>query len=275
MPRRFLVAVLALPACSGSDGLTARDVYAIVDEVDVAVRAEALVEPVVLIASESGMNASSPEGAASALEKLLVQIPCVDVVRSTSTLSIVYSASMYTCGYGGTYGGQLGLSGEQTITFLQADGTHTSIDHTWKGVTNGYLTVDGTAHVTTDSTVFATSQRVVNALSWVRKSDGKSGHGKDDRTSPMTSSLGHDPPPPTGLRTWESDAGSWEMRPIDARVQGSNDGIPFVGTYAIVTPARQALTLSITYGANGPELILTDGNHSYSFGLTPGGTPTE
>jgi hypothetical protein len=65
------------------------------------------------------------------------------------------------------------------------------------------------------------------------------------------------------------------MRPIDARVQGSNDGIPFVGTYALVTPTRLALTLSITYAAGGPRLTVTDGTRSYSFALAPNGTTTE
>jgi len=267
-------AAMALSACSGSATLSARDVYTIIDELDVAVRAEALAEPGVQFASGSAMNAASPTEAAASLERALVQYPCVDVVRTGASLSVAFSATLYNtyCGTGAG-GGQIPVSGEETITFLQADGLNTSVDHAWKAVSNGYLTIDGTAHVTTAVTPYGSSQHVVNTLSWVRTSDGKSGHGQDDRTSPVTS-LTDQAILPTGLRTWESDAGAWEMRPIDARLQDATTQLPFVGSFAVVTPERRALTFSVLYDSNGARLVLTDGTRSYSFN-SPSGAPTE
>ena len=276
LPRVVLSgAAMALSACSGSGALDARDVYAIVDEVDVAARAEALVEPTLLLASGFGNNASSPEDAATRLTDALTDAPCITTVRDGASVSIVYSVAEYGCDISPTLYAVLALSGQQTVTYVQADGASTTIDHAWKGVTNGYLTVDGAARVTTAATAYGSSQHLVNALAWVRASDGKSGHGQDDRTSPTSSSMGQQVPPPTGLRTWESDAGSWEMRSIDARMQSANAGIPFIGTYAIVTPEMRALTLSIADDSNGARMTLTDGNRSYSFGLsTNGGAPS-
>ena len=282
MPRRFFakallgIIVMALPACSGGDTLNARDVYTIVDEIDVAVRAEALVEPTVLLALDFATNATSPEAAAKLLTDGLIGAPCVQAVQRGANVSLVYSTTQYLCGTDTSLSADFNLSGEQTITFRQADGETTAFDTVWKGISNGYLTVDGTAHVTTTVTADASSEHLVNALSWVRASDGKSGHGNDDRTAAVASTRSWQAPTLTGLRTWESDSGSWELRPVDARLQGWSTGIPFVGTFAIITPNRLALSLSVTYGATGPRMTLTDGTHSYSFGISPNdGTPTE
>ena len=281
MPRCLLArailgaVVLALPACSGSDTLKARDVYAIVDEIDLAVRAEALVEPTVLLASNFAYGATSPEDAAKRAADGISAPPCIETVQRGAAVSIVYSPTQSLCGSGDRFNTQVALSGEQTITFLQADGETSSIDHAWKGISNGYLTVDGTAHVTTTTTANAFSQRVVNTLSWVRGSDSKTGHGHDDRTSAVTATEDAQAPSLTGLRTWESDAGSWELRPVDARLQSSTGGVPFVGTFAVITPTKLALTLSLTYSATGARMTLSDGTHAYSFGISPNGGTTE
>lgn len=280
MPRRFLAkallgtVVLALPACSGSEALKARDVYPIVDEIDIAVRAEALVEPTVILASDFATNATSPEAAAKLLTDGLIGAPCVHAVQRGANVSIIYSAAQYVCRSDSSLGTDFNLSGEQTITYRQADGETTAFDTEWKGISNGYLTVDGTAHVTV--TADASSEHLVNSLSWVRASDGKSGHGNDDRTAAVASTMNWQAPTLTGLRTWESAAGSWELRPVDAKLQSLSTGIPFVGTFTIITPNRLTLSLSVTYGATGPRMTLSDGTHSYSFGISPNdGTPTE
>ena len=280
-PRALLgTLVTMLAACSGSDGLTAREVYTIVDEVDIAVRAEVLLEPTVMLATQAAMGAATPDEAATLVADALEQVStCVVVGRlGTTGLTLDYTAtSLYdNCQTGSDVRGWLlPTSGHETIRFLQADGTSATIDHTWEAMSNGYLRVDGTAHVTLSKTEQSTTEHMVNSLSWVRASDGKSGHGKDERTSPWAVSLGQQLLP-TGLRTWESDAGAWEMRPVDARLQSISTGVPFIGTFSILTPEKLALKLSVAYGATGPRMTLTDGTHSYSFGLSPnGGTPTE
>jgi hypothetical protein len=81
------------------------------------------------------------------------------------------------------------------------------------------------------------------------------------------------PAAPTGLKTWGTDVGSWELRPVDATLH-SADGVPFVGTVAVVTPERRAVTLTVHTGATGARITLTDGDRTHSFGLSPNGGTT-
>jgi hypothetical protein len=178
------------------------------------------------------------EAAAEELGNFIVsQLPCAEITLDGATLTVEYGALPGNCTYRGHE-----YSGTHTITVQRNDDGDVQVDHEWIELSNGVVSVSGTANVTWS---FVNGTRhVVHELIWTRLKDGRTGTGSGDRVQSVLEGGLAEGIQIDGSRTWEGDSGRWDLAINSVQVRWV-DPVPQSGTYSLATPFKK--TVSMTF----------------------------
>lgn len=205
------------------------------------------------------------QGVEAALDELRAfvasQVPCSTVVVEPGRLTIDFGDLSDACVYRGrTYAGVITVE-------LAAQGESVLVSHTYEGVTEGVVTLDGTADVTwtgatrnvvTDLT-FTTEERTISVQA--------------DRTQVFSACEGVEAVCVAleGHRTWNGPEGTWDMTIEDVSIR-SIDPVPEAGSYTVMTPDDKEIVMSFERQTEDTiRVTLSSGRRELVFDVTRAG----
>ena len=236
-PLLGLATVIALGTACQPAEMTGAEVLEALAEVGASARGEqATTEPIEL-STDFTIGAALDAAADELAAFWESQEPCTDVTWSGTEVTVDYGGLDDTCTYNGnTFGG---------IAFIDIGSTEASglqVDHTWTGITNGDVTVDGGATVTwTDANTF---REVTTDHTWTDVKDGtvvdvQGQHTLTwiDDTNKALGGVVLD-----GDRSWQSESGDWhlDMNDLELRLQ---DPVAQAGTLSVLSPNGKSLDM--------------------------------
>jgi hypothetical protein len=256
---------LSLTACKvkqqPTEALTSAEAQQALEEASVSTEASNVMSGSIDIATSFTIGQAVEAAAAEIRDFVTTQLPCAQITLSGATLSIEYGVNEGNCTYKG-----LTYTGTHTITVSKNDESDVLVEHTWDELSNGRVSVTGTADVTwsfDDQT-----RHVVHELEWTRLKDGRTGVGSGDRTQqPLEGGLAvgfqED-----GSRTWEGQAGRWDLA-----IQGVQmrwiDPVPQAGKFILATPKNKSVEMAFTrVDEDTIQVTVSSGGHSFQFNVS-------
>lgn len=196
------------------------------------------------------------------------QLPCAEVTLSGASLTVEYGANAGNCTYRGHE-----YSGSHTITLSRNDQDAVVVDHEWDALSNGRVTVSGTAKVTWNAE--DPSRHVVHDLQWTRLADGREGQGSGDRTQrPLPGGL-EEGIQVDGIRSWSGQSGDWDLAISGVQMRWA-DPVPQAGSYTLQSPEGRDLGMSFSrVDEDTIEVTVSSEGKSFSFNVTSTGAVTE
>jgi hypothetical protein len=276
MKTRHLLLLLPFLAAAGpcqpreddEAALTTEEAKQALEEVALSSQADALISGTVEISTHFTIG-QAVEAAAEELGAFVEsQLPCAEVTLEGATLTIHYGVLEGNCTYNGyTY------SGSHAITLTSAEAGHLVVDHHWTDISNGAVSVSGTATVTW-STEEGT-RNVQHTLTWTRLSDGRAMTGSGDRTQSALDGGIAEGIRVDGTRRWSGDSGAWDLD-IDEVEMRWTDPVPQSGGYELETPFGK--TLSMTFARLDEDTItvtIGNGNRTLDLNISKSGAVSE
>lgn len=239
---RSSTAVLALPllvltGCPREkETLSLGEATAALEQASDAGQAEGLTAASVDISTNFTIGEAVKNGAAELQSFIQTQLPCADISVEGATLTVVYGAKSGNC----TYRGHT-LQGTHVIGVERNDDAQVLVHHEWIGLSNGVVSLDGTADVTWN--LNDRTRRVQHTSQWKHLKSGRTGHGSGDRVQSVLSGGIAEGIQVDGERTWEGERGQWELA-IDAVQMRWTDPVPQSGSYTLATPFDKSLSMS-------------------------------
>jgi hypothetical protein len=238
--------------------LTYAEASEALEESRLATEAATLLDGTVEISTNFTIGQAVEAAAAELRTFVQSQLPCAEITLSAATLEVEYGAKPGNC----TFKGQT-YSGTHAITVSRNDSGNVQVDHTWTNLTNGKVSVSGTAEVTWNFT--ARSRTVVHTLTWTRVSDGRTATGSGDRTQTVLEGGLLEGIKIDGTREWSGSAGTWDLAINDVEMRWV-DPVPQSGSYVVRNPAGKSATLGF---ARKDETAITvtveSGDKKFSF----------
>jgi hypothetical protein len=251
------------PKQESDDPLTLAEAKEAVEESTLSDQAFSVVNGTVEISTNFTIG-QAVEAAAEELRAFIVsQLPCAEITLAKATLSVEYGANPGNCTYHGhTY------SGVHTVTVSRADGD-VSVRHTWSDLSNGVVSVSGSADVTWS--LQDESRHVKHELTWTRLSDGRQGVGSGDRTQTALAGGIAEGIRVDGARTWQGKSGRWDTSINDVEMRWV-DPVPQSGSYVLATPFDKSLSMGFErVDEDTIKVTLASGGKSFSFNVNKAG----
>lgn len=239
-----------------NEPMTQSEARSALEESTIDSQAAALTTSTVEISTDFTVGKAVTEAAAELREKIAAELPCAEVTLADATLTVAYGKHG-ACSYKGQ-----SLSGTHAITVAKNEEV-IEVDHTFTELSNGKVSVSGTAHVTWD---FDDRTRTVeHDLTWTRLRDGRTGRGTGERVQrPLESGLAEGIQV-DGSRTWTGQAGRWDLTIEGVQTRWA-DPIPQAGTYRLATPRGRSLELSFRrVDADSIEATLKTDRREFKF----------
>lgn len=255
------VLVLALVGCTRQEPLTGEEAQQALDEMQTDTASQALTSNTVEITTKFTIGDAVEKAAADLRAFLESQLPCADVTVSGHTLTIQYGAKG-VCLFNGQ-----SFSGTHTVSIAKNDdASGVVVDHTWDGLSNGKVRVDGTATVTwSRDEAQALTRHVQHDLKWTRLADGQTGEGSGDR---VQKALGGDIATgftEDGHRAWDGKRGHWNLDISGLEVRWV-DPVPQAGTFTLETPFDKTVSASFArINATTIKVTIQGPNRSFDF----------
>jgi len=262
-----LVLTVVLTGCpkkKDEETLTAAEALQAVEEATLASQAEGLTSASVEITTSFTIGQAVQNAAQEIGAFVQSQLPCADVTLDSATLTVTYGAKPGNC----TYKGHT-FKGSHAITVSKNDQAEVVVDHTWTGLSNGRVELDGTATVTWN---FQDKTRhVVHSATWTRVADGFSVTGQGDRTQSVLEGGLFEGIKVDGSRDWTSVRGTWDLS-IEGVEMRWVDPVPQAGAYKLLTPKNKLLSLSFSrLDEDTISVTVANGKRSFSFDVTKAG----
>src|SRR5262249_14656167 len=159
-----------------------------------------------------------------------------DITLVGATLTVEYGAKPGNC----TYKGQT-FTGTHTITLSKDEANDVLVHHTWDDVSNGKVSVSGSADVTWS--LANKTRHEVHELTWTRLGDGGTGVGTADVTHGVLEGGLAEGITANGQRSWKGQSGKWDLAIEDVEMRWI-DPVPQAGLYRLATPNGKSLTMS-------------------------------
>jgi hypothetical protein len=233
-----LAIVVALPACKEQE-MSRGEASTAVSEAALESDAHSVVSTSIEISTNFTIGKALADAAAELRAFIATEAPCAKLTLSGNTLTTEWGEKT-GCNYHG-----MTFTGTSQITISRDEDGSVEVDHVWTDMSNGRVKVSGTANVTWSKA--NASRHVVHDLSWTRLSDGKTGHGKGDRTQHLldpskglAGGIGID-----GNRSWTNAKGTWNLAITGVELRVS-DPCPEAGTYTLSTPENKLITIEFT-----------------------------
>jgi len=245
-----------------------REALAAVAEAAISTRGETLTEDIIEISTDFTMGEAVEDAAAELAAWLESQIDCSTVTLDGHTITVDFGTLEDQCVYNShTYAGLWAVTIQTNLV------DEVVVDHEWTGLTDGEVTLDGTAQVTWSSA--AHSRHVVHQVTWADE-DGTveaSGDRLQELIDPVEGiSAGI---VVNGDRDWNSGSGEWSLD-IDSVEMRGMDPVPQAGVYTLTTPALKVATLTFTrLDAATIECVLASGADSWTFEISSTGAIEE
>lgn len=253
------VAVLSA-ACPAEEEVTYEEAQEAVVEASLASQASSVAEGTIEIATSFTLGQAVEEAAEEIRAFAESQLPCAAVTREGATVSIQYGASG-ECEFHGR-----AFTGTHSVTVSRNEENDVLVHHEWDDVSNGRVSVDGSADVTWS--LDDKSRHVVHELTWTRESDGRSGTGSGDRVQTALDGSWQNGVAIEGERSWEGERGTWDLQ-IDGVEWRWIDPVPETGSYQLTTPANKLITLSFErLDEDTIHVTVTGGRRDHEFNVT-------
>jgi len=269
------VAVLAGLALSGcrEEALTAGEALQTVEELSLESQALTVSSGTIELTTSFTIGAAVEAAAEELRDFIESQLPCAEITLDGGTHTVEYGALVGEC----TYHGQT-YEGTHSIEIVSAAEGDVVVHHAWTALSNGKVTVTGTADVTW-STADGT-RNVVHELTWTRIIDGFEVTGSGNRTQ---AALGGDIAVGMtidGDRQWTSERGDWDLG-VDGVELRWVDPVPQAGAYEITTPFEgktENKTATVSFERVDDDTIrvtLESGDKSFDFDVSKSGAISE
>lgn len=203
-------------------------------ESTLALQALGLGASTIELASRVGAGAE-PEAAAQTLATSLGQIlACAAVSADGAEVAIDFGAQ------GGCVVDGHVLTGADVVTIVATDAEGIVVDHSWTDVSDGVVSISGTAEVIWADG--ASERSVAHDFSWTRVSDGQTGAGTSILAQApgafgVAESVRFD-----GALFWFGVRGEWDLE-LEGAERRWVDAVPQIGTLHLNTPFVKTVTL--------------------------------
>ncbi len=272
---KSLTAVLVLPllvltGCprDKEKPLTLGEATEALEQASDAGQAEGLTAASVDISTHFTIGQAVQQGAAELGDFIRAELPCADVSLEAATLTVVYGAKGGACTYKGHH-----FSGTHTISVERNDDASVAVHHEWIDLSNGVVSLDGTADVTWDFD--QQTRRVQHESHWTHLASGRTGVGGGDRVQSVLAGGLSEGIQVDGSRTWDGERGHWDLA-IDGVQMRWTDPVPQAGSYTLQTPFDKALSLSFNRVDDDTIGVTVAGpKHEFSFTVSKLGQISE
>jgi hypothetical protein len=267
--RTLLAAVLLGGLSSGcirkSDDLTASEARQALEEASLETQAQGLTGAAIEISTSFTIGQAVQAAADEVRAFVSSQLPCAKITLNDATLTIEYGALPGNC----TYRGHT-FSGTTSIGIVQNDMNQVVVQHTWQDLSNGRVSLNGTATVTWDFQ--NQSRRVVHTATWTNVATGRTATGEGDRTQTVLEGGLIEGIRVDGSRSWKTSRGTWDLA-IDGVEMRWVDPVPQAGTYTLATPFGKDVSMSFErQDADTIRVTIASGTKDFAFDVTSIGT---
>ena len=268
------LAALALLTCTSActtEGMTNAEVLEALEETRDSSRGEAATQEPIEISTEFTIGDAVEAAAQQVRDFWISQQPCTEITTDGNKLIIDYGTLDDACTFQGkTY------AGVAEVTVDSAELGQLQVTHTWIGINNGDVQVDGGALVTWDGS--DETRNVVTEHTWTDLDDGFTVDVVGDHT---WGRLVEGTPgwlggyTLEGTRDWTSDAGEWSIDMNDLEIR-LIDPVAQAGTIVLTNPAGKELTLvHERQDENTIRVTLTSGLREWVYDINALGIPSE
>ncbi len=254
------------PKKESDDPLTLAEAKEAVEESTLSDQAFSVVNGTVEISTNFTIGQAVEAAAEQLRDFIASQLPCAEITLAKATLSVEYGAKPGGCTYHGhTY------SGVHEVTVSSADG-EVSVHHTWSDLSNGVVSVSGSADVTWS--LEDQSRHVKHELTWTRLSDGRQGVGSGDRTQTALAGGIAEGIRVDGTRTWQGKSGRWDTSINNVEMRWV-DPVPQSGSYVLATPFDKSLSMAFErVDEDTIRVTLASEGRSFTFNVNKLGVAT-
>lgn len=258
----FVIALISSSGCKArEETMTLAEASDALQEASISSQATTLVSGSIEIATNFTIGDAVEAAAAELGSFIESQLPCAEVTLAGNSLTVTYGANAGDCTYKG-----LTYEGTHTITVSSNDMSQVIVEHSWAQLTNGIVSVTGSATVTWDFE--AKSRHIVHELDWTRVSDGRSATGSGDRTQTVLAGGLVEGIRIDGSRRWEGKGGTWDLQIVGVEVRWI-DAVPQSGSYLLDAPNGKSAELSfVRLDDNTIEVTFATGTRDFSFHVT-------
>jgi hypothetical protein len=241
--------------------LTAGEAQQALEEVSVSAEATNVTAGSIDIATNFTIGGAVEKAAEEIKSYLETTLPCAEITLIDATLTVEYGAKPGDCTYKG-----LTYSGTHIISVDRNDENDVLVHHEWAELTNGKVSVTGTADVTwslNDAT-----RRVEHEVEWTRLSDGRTGVGSGDRLQKALEGGIGEGFQEDGSLAWDGKAGRWDLAIEGVQIRWS-DPVPQAGVYRLATPQGKNATMSFErIDDDTIKVTVASGEQSFDFNVS-------
>jgi len=242
MKRRLfaLCVPLLLTACprDRERPLTLDEASQALEEATAASEAEGLTAVSIDISTSFTIGKGVEQALAEVRDFVAAELPCADVSIAQQTLSVVYGAKAGDCVYRGHT-----FSGTSKLTVSKNDAGQVVVDHEWISLSNGLVSLTGTAHVVWDGN--ARTRTVQHSTSWTHLASGRTVQGSGNRTQAALNGDISQGIVVDGSRSWQGPRGEWDLAISSVEMRWS-DPVPQAGSYTLSTPFGANVSLGFS-----------------------------
>lgn len=264
-----LLMAVALTACPKREArLTVGEAQQALEESAAASQAEGLTATSVDIATSFTIGAGVEQATNELARSIATALPCAivtttDVPRS---LTVEYGARG-NCSYRGHQ-----LSGTARIQVSSNDDSEVRVEHEWIDLSNGVVTLDGTADVTWN--LEEGTRRVMHHTSWTSLRTGRQVEGEGDRIQSALEGGLREGIVVDGSRSWTGERGTWDLA-IDGVEMRWTDPVPQAGTYSLSTPFDKVVSMSFArVDEDTIRVTVASGQRDFTFTVSKLGVVT-
>jgi len=269
MKRRLfsLCVPLLLTACpkDREQPLTLDEASQALEEATAASEAEGLTAVSVDVSTRFSIGKGVAQALSEVRDFVAAELPCAEVTIAQQTLSVVYGAKAGNCVYRGHT-----FSGTSKVTVSKNEASQVVVDHEWISLSNGLVSLTGTAHVVWDGS--ALTRSVQHSTSWTHLASGRTAHGSGNRTQSALHGDVSQGIVVDGSRSWQGPRGAWDLA-ISGVEMNWNDPVPQAGSYTLSTPFGADISLGFSRVDSDTIRVNVSGpKRSFAFNVSKLGT---
>ena len=256
-----LVPLVLLGCPKREQALTQAEAELTLDESQASSHADGLIAFNLEISTDFTLGRAARDAASEIHDTIAQNLPCAAVALAESTVSVEWGVNPGTCS-----GRERELSGHSSITVEKNEDDQVLVHHEWVDLSNGVVSVTGTADVTWDFDL--TQRHVVHSTDWIYLPTGRQGHGEGDRVQTPLAGGVAEGVRIQGTRSWTGEKGRWDLT-IDGVEIAWTDPAPRAGTYRLATPFDKSVSLGFARADEDTiSVTVTGPKRSFSFDVS-------
>lgn len=244
-----------------TEAMTLAEATVAVEEAMIISDSSGLITATIEITSDFTIGKAVAQAVEEIRDFVAQQLPCAKLTLVAAKLTIEYGALAGNCTYRG-----MTFSGTHSIEVKRNANGDVLVAHNWSSVSNGRVSVSGTANVTWS--VANGTRTVKYQLDWTRLSDGRSAKGSGERTQSVLSGGLVEGIELDGLDTFTTSRGTWTLETNAVQLRWA-DPAPQSGSLEIETPKGKKGTVSFArIDDKTISVTLSTGRFSFKFKIS-------